>query len=266
MAAARRDVLLHFAPLLGLVGAVLGTAEPARAQSLMTAPIGFRSGLTEGAVTTRPGTLTVDAGSSVRSAGPTTTWRVGELNIRAPLSGRLEARLYANAYAWRRSPAGVASGREDLALAMAAMLVGYRGWRPVTTVIVRLETPTGSLPGRGRAWRPGARLVMGWELPGRVALHTNLGRSTETSGGRQFDRELASVWLARRLAGPIGMYAEVLGATREQPGGRAAGYLHGGVTVLVTPSIHLDLHGGLGSGSAGAPRWFGVGMRQRVGL
>ncbi len=39
---------------------------------------------------------------------------------------------------------------------MAAMLVAYRGIRPVTTVILRLETPTGSLPGRERSWRPGA--------------------------------------------------------------------------------------------------------------
>ena len=35
-------------------------------QDLMNMPIGFRSGFTEGAATTRPGTLTLDAGASAR--------------------------------------------------------------------------------------------------------------------------------------------------------------------------------------------------------
>ena len=246
--------------------ALLAFSHPANAlaQDLMTTPIGFRSGFTEGAVTTRPGTLTVDAGASVRWAGGTTSWRAGEFNIRAPLTGRLEARLYANSYTWRRSAAVPASGREDLSLAMAAMLVRYRGLRPVTTLIVRLDTPTGSLPGREGSWRPSARGVFGWELPGHVALHCNLGVARETAGGEAFSREFASLWLARRVLGRLGAYGEVYGSTRERPGGPWTGYLHGGLTFLVLPWMHADLHGGLGSRSAGSPRWIGLGIRQRV--
>ncbi len=240
-------------------------------QDLMAKPIGFRSGLTEGAVTTRPGTLTVDAGGSVRQTGGTTTWRAGELNVRVPLTARVEARVYANSYAWRRTPgadpagAGAASsGREDLSLAMAAMLVPWRGARPVTTVIMRVEAPTGTLAGRARSWRPSARLVLGWELPGRIALHSNLGVARETAAGRDFPRKFASVWLARHLTGPVGAYGEVYGATRERPGGGSTGYLHGGLTFLIRSWMHADIHGGLGSRSAGSPRWIGVGVRQRV--
>jgi outer membrane putative beta-barrel porin/alpha-amylase len=233
-------------------------------QGLMTTPIGFRSGLTEGAVTTRPGTLTVDAGTSVRWAGGTTTYRVGELNLRAPLGDRLEARVYVNSYGWRRTPDGTAGGREDVSLAMAAMLARYRGWRPVTTVIVRLETPTGSLPARAHSWRPSGRMVFGWELPGRIALHSNLGIAREASAGRDYSREFASLWLARHLAGPVGAYGELFGATRERRGGPSTGYVHGGFTFLIRPWMHADVHGGLGSRSAGAPRWIGVGIRQRV--
>ncbi len=230
----------------------------------MTKPIGFRSGLTEGAVTTRPGTLTVDAGVSMRRSGGTTTWRAGELNVRVPVSARLEARVYANSYTWRRTAGADVSGREDLSLAMAAMLLPWRGVRPVTTVIVRVEAPTGSLTGRERSWRPSARLVLGWELPGRIALHSNVGVARETAAGREFSRQLASAWLARQLVGPVGAYAEIFGATRERPGGGATGYLHGGVTLLIRAWMHADLHGGVGSRSAGSPRWIGLGVRQRV--
>ncbi|MEO7475359.1 MAG: hypothetical protein ABIY46_08490 [Gemmatimonadales bacterium] len=119
------------------------------------------------------------------------------------------------------------------------MLVPWRGVRPVATLIVRLETPTGTLPGRERSWRPSARLVLGWGLPGHIAMHSNVGIAHETAAGRAF--------------------------ARERPGGETTRYAHGGVTLLIRPWMHADLHGGLGSRSAGSPRWIGVGIRRRVG-
>ncbi|MGH7526374.1 MAG: transporter, partial [Gemmatimonadales bacterium] len=148
-------------------------------------------------------------------------------------------------------------GREDLSLAVAAMVLTHRGFRPVAALIMRLDTPTGTLPGRERSWRPSARWSLGWELPSRVALHCNVGIADE-------GRTTASVWLSRRLAGPLGAYAEVYGWTRERPGGSSTRYLHGALTYLVRSWMHLDLHVGLGSASAGSPRWIGIGVRQRV--
>jgi hypothetical protein len=223
----------------------------------MTTPIGFRSGFTEGAVTTRPGTLTLDAGASARWAGGTRTYRAGELNVRVPLHPRLEARLYANSYAWRRSEADLAAGREDVSLALAAMIVSHRALRPVTAIILRLDTPSGTLPDRDRSWRPSARWSLGWELPGRVALHGNLGVA---DGGRA----TASLWLSHRVAGPLGAYAEIYVWSHERPGGPSTRYLHGALTYLVRPWMHLDLHAGAGSASAGSPRWIGLGIRLRV--
>jgi hypothetical protein len=247
--------------LLALAG-----AARVRGQDLMRTPIGFRTGLTEGAVTTRPGTLTVDAGASARWSGGAATYRAGELNVRVPFTGRLEGRVYVNSYAWRRDGAANPDGREDLSLALAAMLVPHRGIRPVTTLIVRMDTPSGSLPGRERTWRPSARASLGWELPGRVALHGNLGIGRETRAGDAFLRGIASVWVARRIAGRLGAYAEALGSSHERPDGPAAVFFHGGLTVLVRSWMHLDLHGGLGSAATGSARWIGVGVRQRVEL
>lgn len=251
--------------ILGIAAAA-GAALPAAstAQSLMSLPIGFRSGLTEGAVTTRPGTFTLDLGASVRSAGGVTTYRAGEMSFRAPLSRRIEARLYANSYTWRRSGGSEAGGREDLSLAAAGMVTSHRGLRPAAAVIVRLDTPTGTLPGRERSWRPRMTWSLGWELPGRIALHGNLGVARETRGATAFSREFASVWLSRHLTAGLGAYAEVHGSTRERPGGPATRYLHGALTWLVRPWMHLDFHGGLGSAAAGSPRWIGVGVRQRI--
>jgi Putative MetA-pathway of phenol degradation len=261
------DILNLMIPTRSTLAAllVLLPADRLVGQDLMTRPIGFRSGLTEGAVTTRPGTLTVDAGASGRWAGGTVSWRAGEFNVRLPLTGRVEARFYANSYAWRRTPAAALSGREDFSVALAAMLVPWRGLRPVTTLIARVETPTGNLPGRERSWRPSARMSFGWELPGRIALHSNLGVSRETAAGREYYREVASLWVSRHVAGPVGAYGEVFGATRERPGGGATGYLHGGVSLLIRPWMHADVHGGIGSRSAGSPRWIGIGVRQRIG-
>src|SRR5258708_893507 len=128
----------------------------------MGTPIGFRTGLTEGVVTTRPGTLTVDAGGSARWSGGAAIYRAGEFNLRMPFTRRLEGRFYANSYAWRRDRTANPNGREDFSLAMAAMLLTYRGIRPVMALIVRLDTPTGTLPGREPTWRPSARSSIGW--------------------------------------------------------------------------------------------------------
>lgn len=241
-------------------------ALPIRAagQGLMNEPIGFRSGFTEGAATTRPGTLTLDAGASTRWAEGTTTYRIGELNVRAPVSRRAEVRVYVNSYAWRVTRGEQAAGREDLSVALAAMVLTHRGLRPVAALIVRLDTPTGTLPGRERSWRPSARWSLGWELPGRVALHGNLGLARETSAAEDYTRAFASVWLWRRLAGPLGAYAEAYRSTRERPDGSATRYLHGALTCLVRSWMHVDLHAGLGSAAAGSPRWIGIGVRQRV--
>jgi hypothetical protein len=230
----------------------------------MNTPIGFRSGFTEGAATIRPGTLAVDAGATVRWAEGTRTYRIGELNARAPLTRRVEGRLYANSYAWRQTGSDLTIGREDLSVAVAAMVASHRGLRPVAALIVRLDTPTGTLPGRERSRRPSARWSLGWELPGRVALHGNLGVARETRGPVDYSRGFVSVWLARRLTGPIGAYAEVYGSNRERPGGPSTRYLHAAITCLVRPWMHVDLHAGLGSQSAGSPRWIGIGVRQRV--
>lgn len=226
-------------------------------QGLMATPIGFRSGFTEGAVTTRPGTLTLDAGTSARWTDGTSTYRIGELNVRVPMSRRVEARLYLNSYARQRSGGDVADGREDASLALAATVLTHRRFRPVAAVILRVDTPSGTLPGRDRSWRPSARVSLGWELPGRVALHGNLGLA---DGGRA----AASIWLSRRLSGSLGAYAEVYGWTSERADGRSTRYLHGALTYLVRPWMHVDLHAGLGSAAAGSPRWIGVGVRHRI--
>lgn len=230
----------------------------------MAAPIGFRTGLTEGAVTTRPGTVTVDGGVSGRWSNGITTLRAGEANVRIPFSGRAEVRLYANSYTWRESGGDVMQGREDISIALAGMLVTYRGWRPVTTIIVRLDAPTGSLPGLEQSWRPSIRWSFGWELPGRIAFHSNVGLARETTSAAAFVREFASVWLSHHVAGPVGAYAEALGSSRERIDGGTTGYLHAGLTFLLRPWIHLDVHGGLGSRRAGSPEWLGIGVRQRL--
>jgi hypothetical protein len=229
----------------------------------MTRPVGFRSGLTEGPVTTRPGTIIFDAGMSLRRISGGSTFRVGELDVRVPLSARVEARLYANSFAWRQAAGRTTSGREQAALASAVMLTSHAGFRPVTTLVLRVDMPTATLPGVEQSWRPSARLAVGWELPGRLALHGNLGVSREVVAGQAFARGLASVWLSRRVTGRVDVYGEVLASTREQPGGSMTGYLHGGVAYLVAPSLHLDAHVGVGSRSAGSPSWAGVGLRQR---
>jgi len=248
--------------LILLLGARPGALE---AQELMRTPIGFRTGLTEGAVTTRPGTLTVDAGGSTRWSGGSAIYRAGELNVRVPFTSRFEGRVYANSYTWRTNgTASSAEGREDLSVALAAMLLTIHGARPVTALIVRMDTPTGTLPGREHTWRPSARASLGWELPGRLALHCNLGVGRDTRGAEAFTRGIASVWVARRIAGRLGAYAEALASSRERPDGPAAGFVHGGLTLQVRSWMHLDLHGGAGSAAAGSPRWIGIGVRQRV--
>jgi hypothetical protein len=78
-------------------------------------------------------------------------------------------------------------------------------------------------------------------------------------------RDMAMLVAAVIVGGIAGALAQrVYGSTREWPIGRSTRYLHAGITFLIRPWIHADLHGGLGSRTAGSPSWLGVGLRQRI--
>lgn len=225
--------------------------------------VGFRSGFTEGTGIPPRGAVELDYGSSVTSAGDTRTYAVGELTAHIPLAQRAGLRLHLNSYTWIASPGATATGREDLGIGSALTLRETRAWRPMVALLTRLDAPSGSLPNRAREWRPAARFALAWQLPAGVALASNIGVALPSDHGTRFTQRYGSVWLARSVSRRVGSFGEVVAFDRASRSTASIYVLRGGISVLVSDALHVDLHASTQHGGAGPRRTMGVGLKER---
>jgi hypothetical protein len=156
-----------------------------------------------------------------------------------------------------------ATGREDLGIGTATVLRESRAWRPMVALLTRLDAPSGTLPSRARAWRPAARLALAWQLPAGVALASNIGLALPSDQGARFSQRYGSLWLARSLSRRVGSFTEVVAFDRESRSAASTVLLRGGITVLASHRLHVDLHASTQRGGAGPRRTVGVGLKKR---
>lgn len=240
--------------------AALAAPRTLQAQS----PVGFRSGFTEGNGIPPRGRVDVDYGSSVSAAGNTRGYTAGEVVAHVPLSRRFGLRLHLNSYAWVRTPQTQVAGREDMGIGTALNVRPNVGWRPAAALLTRMDVRSGSLPGQASAWRPTVKVALGWRLPTGVTLTSNIGLSALDARGDRYTQQFGSLWLGRNITGRYGAFTEVFAFSREGPSGPSTRYVRGGVTVLVTNSMHLDVNASTQLSSAGARRTLGIGMKHRM--
>jgi hypothetical protein len=189
--------------------------------------------------------------------------RLGRSRSSVPLAKRVGLRLHLNSYTWIASPGATATGREDLGIGTATVLRESRAWRPMVALLTRLDAPSGTLPSRARAWRPAARLALAWQLPAGVALASNIGLALPSDQGARFSQRYGSLWLARSLSRRVGSFTEVVAFDRESRSAASTVLLRGGITVLASHRLHVDLHASTQRGGAGPRRTVGVGLKER---
>ena len=249
---------------IAVVGLALLVVLAAPNTSIAQSPVGFRSGFTEGNGIAPRGRVDVDYGSSVSTAGDTRSVTAGEVVAHVPLSGRFGLRLHFNSYAWVRTPQAQVAGREDMGIGTALNVRPNVGWRPATALLTRLDVRSGSLPGEASPWRPTVKVALGWRLPAGVTLASNIGLAALDTRGDRYTQHFGSLWLGRTITGRVGSFAEAFAFSREARSGPSTRYVRGGVTVLVTNRMHLDVNASTQLGSAGERRTLGIGMKHRM--
>ena len=266
------DGLTHNAPRAASRPALTALAIGIAVLTALSAPVtagaqgtvGFRSGFTEGNGIPPRGRVDLDYGGSAIDAGSMRAYTAGEVVAHIPLSRRVGVRLHLNSYAWVTTPQARSDGREDMGVGTSFIVRSNAGWRPATALLTRIDMPNGSLPGLGNAWRPTAKVVLGWRLPAGVSLASNLGLASLDAQGTRLRQQFGSLWLGRNITRRLGSFAEAFAFDREARSGPATRYMRGGVTVLITNTVHLDVNASTQLGGAAPRRTLGIGVKHRL--
>jgi hypothetical protein len=234
----------------------LGAPAASYAQDLVT----DRPDFTESAVTVPAGLRQLEGGYTFARSGEVDTHALGELLLRIGLSRRLEFRGELNSHVWQRTPEASASEFDDpgigVKLAIANPEYGATLLGATSALIVGTSVPVE----RSGSLQPEAKLLLAWDLSESASFSSNLNaaRLRDEIGG--YWETSASASLGLTLAERVGMYLEAYGfaaAGREDPA-----YLNGGVTLLLSPEVQLDLRVGART-DRGNERFFGVGLAHR---
>jgi hypothetical protein len=226
--------------------------------------VGFRSGFTEGNGIPPRRRVELDYGTSVTDAAGTRGFTAGEVTAHVPLTLRFGFRLHFNSYTWTKTPTATVAGREDMGIGTALKVRANVGWRPATALLTRIDMPSGSLPGQGNAWRPTAKVALAWQLPAGVTLASNIGVAVPGSQGSRFTQHFGSLWLGRHITERFGSFAEVFAFDKEARTGPSTRYARGGLTMLVTNTLHLDVNASTQLGNPTSRRSFGIGVKHRL--
>jgi hypothetical protein len=226
------------------------------AQELIT----DRPDFTESAVTVPAGLRQLEGGYTFARSGQVDTHTLGELLLRIGLSRRLEFRGELNSHVWQQTPEATGSEFADPGIGMKLAIANPEYGSSLLGATAGLIVGTSIPVERSRSLQPEAKLLLAWELTERASFSSNLNaaRLRDERGGYWETSASASVSLA--LAERVGVYLEAYGfaaAGREDPA-----YLNGGVTLLLTPELQLDLRAGARI-DRGNERFFGAGLAHR---
>lgn len=255
------------ASLVTIVGLLLGpgASGTALAQTSDTAPlVTDRPDATESAVSVAAGRYQLEAGYTVTRAESRTLHSLGEGLLRVGLTDRAELRLGFNSFQVDVHEGEDTSGLEDASVGTKVVLhPEASGAAPRIAVLGHLTLPTGSEEFGSDGVQPDAMLALGWDLSPRVDLGANFGYTYADDETGRFDQLRSSLALGLGLSETTGLFLEYFADHRpadERPSEVSA---NGGLTLLLTPDLQLDLRGGLGLNSAAPDHLVGAGVSIR---
>lgn len=233
-----------------------------------------RPDFTDGDLLIARGVVQMEGGSTMTRTGPTRTVAHGEVMMRTGLTRRSELRLAANSYVTERTSASTAAsttvasvaGVEDASIGVKVRLhdqPSARSWQPAVAVLVQSTLPTGTQHFRSSRAQPEVKLITAWTLTDKLSVSSNVNVGHPFDGIRSHLQFAGSGSLGYAPSDRLGLYVEGYAVVPRDGSGIVSRYGDGGVFLLLTPDVQLDLRGGLAL-QAGSPDYFtGIGLTVR---
>ena len=208
----------------------------------------------------------VESGVSISRTDGTDLIAVGEATLRSALTPTLELRVTAPSYLTLRSAALNADGFGDAALGAKLVLREATGepgaTAPALSLLLGSTLPTGAEAfGATRGLLSGA-LLADWALAPRLGLNANVSWAQATSDAGTADSWAGVLGLSVSHNERLGSFVQVF-SVQGVSGTWDAPYLIGGLTILVRPTLQLDVHGGARTSSPGSAHYMGLGISRR---
>ncbi len=256
----------------------VAVAETAHSQLPALGPlVTDRPDQTESSAVVAPGFVQLEAGWTYtrHDGGPR---RVGshavpQLLARIGVVNRIEARVgFAGWQAVRGEEATATvddQGVGDLELGVKYHLHAGRGAMPSLALLAGASVPTGEEAFSSGRVDPSFRLSFAHELTPRLSLGYNVGTQwvteTDQSGLRHTRAEtIYTLAFGVSLIERLGVFAESFGSLALGDRGSDTHSLDGGLTLLLTNSVQLDVSGGFGLNTAPDDWFVGLGFAVRL--
>lgn len=260
--------LPQFRLAVAVVGSLIGSAcASPRPGELAPAPIVTdRPDFTESAVTVPHRSTQVEMGGTWSSEQGVRSVSSGETLVRHGLSPRVELRVTGASYAIERSAVARSQGLEDSGIGFKLAL--HDGGDapalvPTVGLIVGTSLPTGAANFRSRRALPEAKLLGAWTLGGRLGFASNLNWARAEDSGAPHDEFSGSGSFAFALTDRVGTYAEYFAFGERMARWQRREYVNGGITVLLHPTLQLDVRAGLRADRPREGTFVGIGLSRR---
>lgn len=262
-----------------VLGGMLGLLGPGRVQAVQDPGplITDRPDQTESAAVVPRGLVQIEGGwgyaRDVEAGVEVQAHTLPQMLLRIGIVQGLEGRV--GFAGWTRtevetvSGASTASGVGDIDLGFKYRLAHARGARPDIAFIGTVTLPTGEADFGSERADPSFRLAFANELGERVGLGYNVGAAWTSvpgaSGGTETNVDAVyTVAFGFSLTDQVGAFAESFGTFALSDGSSSAHSLDGGLTLLVSDNLQLDLSGGVGLNDAAADWFVGAGISARL--
>lgn len=226
-----------------------------------------RPDFTESAEAVDRGEVQVEAGITLSRFDGANDWTLGEVLVRMGIVPGAELRLGLNSFAVSDGFGSTQSGLEDFSLGVKVELhqpaEGSDPAVPTVALLLSTSIPTGAEGFGEDALQPQAIFSTSWEVSDRASLGTNLNLGYPSVAGDGYAQFSGSVALGVSLAERLGGYAEYFVFAPPAPDQSAAGFLNGGLTVLITSDFQLDGRVGVGVHGHDADVFVGFGAAKR---
>jgi len=218
-----------------------------------------RPGIGSGSAVLPTGIVQLESGVSLSSGTGTDAYSIGQALIRVGFSS-LELELFANSFVVARSEAFPASddeGFQDIGLGVKVpVLREVGGGRMNLSLQGILTAPTGSDSFTNDEWIGGVNALADVSLGDRGGFSANLGISESGGGGAEVISVIVTPGVS--LSDEVGAYAGWAGFFSDDGD---VNFGEGGLTLLASPDVQLDVNGGWALDGDG---WFvggGVAIR-----
>lgn len=215
------------------------------------------------------GAVQVESGFTSDRDGATTYRTAGEALVRVGAGSGFELRMFGNSYAVRTiADGGAARGMEDSKIGAKLRLIEQPDSAhvavPTLAFLFATSLPTGAPGISAGAAQPEAKLAANWSTSGPFSFAANLGAASVLDGAAWGTQGSAVGSASFDITPGLSLFAEGMRQFDVRRAVAAAGYVDGGVTLLLGDRLQLDAHVGRGvSGGVRGERAVGFGIARR---